>query len=357
MDQNVHGEQQGLNTLHSMRAFSIDSVGSCSVREVSIPIPKDDEVLIKVMAVGICGTDVHLFLGDYDNPYPTIPGHEFSGIVVAVGEKVTNITVGQRVAVDPNVYCEACDSCRENRQNYCQDYRGLGNQIPGAFQQFMVINHRSVFDIGNLPFTVAAMAEPLACVLHGQQRARPNYLDKVLIFGAGPIGLLHLQVCRSNGAADITVVDIKERQLELALEMGANQVINNTDATGEAFQRIAPQGFDIIIECTGVSKVVQQAIPLLRTEGRLLLFGVCPAKDRIQVSPYDIYQRELHFIGSNSLKKTFLAAIGALQLGAIRVKELTGDRISLEELPMAIKKIAEEGQDLKTMVYPNGMVD
>lgn len=179
-----------------MKAFYIDEPNHSSIHEIEVPVPKRDEVLIEVKAVGICGTDAHLYLGDYANPYPTIPGHEFSGIVAAVGENVKNFKLGQRVACDPNIYCESCDNCKQNKQNYCLDYKGLGNHVPGAFQQYMVINERCVYDIGNLSFTEASFIEPLACVLHGHDIVRPHFGEKVLILGAGPIGLMHLQVCK-----------------------------------------------------------------------------------------------------------------------------------------------------------------
>lgn len=340
-----------------MKAFFIDEVLKCSVKEIPVPVPADDEVLIQVMAVGICGTDAHLYLGDYENPYPTIPGHEFSGVVAAVGRDVHNFRVGQRVAADPNIYCEACDNCKQNRQNYCLDYKGLGNQVPGAFQQYMAISQRCVYDIGELDFTTASMIEPLACVLHGHDRARPNFADRILILGAGPIGLMHLQVCKNDGARHVTVADIKHDQLQLAQKLGADHTVYN-DAGAEAVLRgISKDGFDLIIDCTGVSKVIEQSIALLADEGRLLFFGVCPATDRIQISPYEIYQRELHLIGSNSLKKTFLAAMRQLQLGKVRVEDMIGERILLDQLPEALKLFAEKKMKLKTIVYPNGIVD
>lgn len=340
-----------------MKACFIDKPLSSSVREIEIPVPKDDEVLIKVMAVGVCGTDAHLYLGDYDNPYPTIAGHEFSGIVAGFGKNVKGFEIGQRVAADPNVYCEACDNCKQNRQNYCQDYKGLGNQIPGAYQQYMVIPYRCVFDIGELSFTTAAMIEPLSCVIHGHDKARPDFADRILILGAGPIGLMHLQVCRNDGASFVAVADIKEEQLELAENLGADYTIFNDQNAGERYREIAPDGFNLIIDCTGVPRVIENIIPYLADEGRLLFFGVCPAKESIRVSPYEIYQRELRLIGSNSLKKTFYAAMRQLQLGKVKTESFIGQKVLLEELPEYLKAFAEGKTKLKGIVYPNGIVD
>lgn len=337
-----------------MKAFFIEDVKKTCVKEVPVPAPEADEVLIKVMAVGVCGTDAHLYLGDYENPYPVIPGHEYAGIVEAVGDRVKNFKPGQRVAADPNIYCESCDNCKQNRQNYCLDYKGLGNQVPGAFQQYMKIPERCVYDIGDLDFTTASMIEPLACVLHGHDRARPNFADRILILGAGAIGLMHLQVCKNDGAQMVAVADIKEEPLKLAKEYGADYTIINDHTAREQMKEITRDGFDLIIDCTGVPKVIEQAVPLMADEGRMLFFGVCPQDAKIEVNPFEIYQRELTFIGSNSLKKTFYQAMMQLKTGKVRVDKMIGDRILLDELPAQLEAFAQKKTKLKTIVYPNG---
>lgn len=340
-----------------MKAFVIEEKYKCSIQDIAIPVPANDEVLIKVMAVGICGTDAHLYKGEYDNPYPTIPGHEYSGIIEAVGKDVKHFKIGQRVAADPNIYCEACDNCKQNKQNFCLDYKGLGGKVSGAFEQYMVINHRSVFDIGDLDFTTAAMAEPLSCVIHGHDNARPGFGEKILIFGSGPIGLMHLQLCKYDGAFSVTVVDLKQENLDLAKNLGADHTVLSSANLSENLKEISADGFNLIIDCTGVSSVIEKGLTYLANEGRFLIFGVCPEESRVQISPFDIFNRELKIIGSFSLKKTFKASLDMLKAGLVKTDCLIGEKILLEDLPEKLVQFANGKTKLKTIVYPNGFVD
>jgi 2-desacetyl-2-hydroxyethyl bacteriochlorophyllide A dehydrogenase len=340
-----------------MKAYVLEGICNGIVKEVIAPVPGHDEVLIKVMAVGICGTDGHLYKGDYASPYPVIPGHEFSGIVEAVGADVKNFKPGQRVTADPNIYCENCDNCKRNRQNFCFDFKGLGGKVNGSFAEFMTIPERCVFDIGNLNFTSAAMAEPLSCVLHGQDNARPKFGERVLIFGAGPIGLMHLQLCRYNGALQITVVDINEESLELAKSFNADYVVKSDNMLPENLGKISPLGFNLIIDCTGIPGVIENAFSFIADEGRLLIFGVCPESSRISINPYEVFRRELKIIGSFALKKNFNIALDQLFAKKISVDPLIGKKILLDDLPETLKKFSEGKLRLKTMVYPNGFVD
>jgi 2-desacetyl-2-hydroxyethyl bacteriochlorophyllide A dehydrogenase len=340
-----------------MKAYILEDVRNGIVKEVATPIPAHDEVLIKVMAVGICGTDGHLYKGDYASPYPVIPGHEFSGIDEAVGADVKYFKPGQRVSADPNIYCENCDNCKQNRQNFCYDFKGLGGKANGSFAEFMAIPERCVFDIGSLSFTSAAMTEPLSCVLHGQDNARPRFGEKVLIFGAGPIGLMHLQLCRYNGALQITVVDINKESLEMARLFNADYVVESNNMLAENLKKIAPLGFNLIIDCTGIPNVIESAFSFIADEGRLLIFGVCPESSRISVNPYEIFHRELKIIGSFALKKNFNIALDQLFTGRIKVDPLIGKKILLDDLPETLKQFSEGKLRLKTMVYPNGFID
>ncbi len=183
-----------------MKAAIIEKPLSISVRDVEVPRPtRPDELVVKVMASGICGTDVHIFHGEYLGSYPMTPGHEFSGVVVAVGDKVSRFAPGSRVSVEPNISCDNCTACLNNRQNFCENWQAVGVTRPGAMAQFVLAPEKVVFDAGDIPFDQAAFMEPLSCVLHGIESAGIRLGDNVAVIGTGPIGMLLIRTARAGG--------------------------------------------------------------------------------------------------------------------------------------------------------------
>ena len=335
-----------------MKAFVIEGARRGVVRDVPLPAPKEGEILIKVAASGLCGTDGHIYLGEFYSSYPLIPGHEFAGIVAGVGKGAKRFHEGQRVAADPNIFCEKCDFCKRNIQNFCQDFQAVGVTQDGAFAEYVVVPETSVFAVGEMDFAVAAMIEPLACVVYGQQRARPELGAPVLIFGAGPIGLLHLQLAKVNGASFVAIGDLREERLMLARELGADLAFLNGPEAGRQLGERFPEGFELVIDTTGEPRVVEAAVSYVKNAGTLLVFGVCPEEKRISLSPYEIYKRDLRIVGSFALKKTFPPAINLLHNGKIKVAKLIGDRIPLEGLPGQLESLVSGKTRLKTLVFP-----
>lgn len=238
-----------------------------------------------------------------------VPGHEFAGIVVKTGKHLKHFHEGQRIAADPNLSCGRCAFCKENAQNFCEDFQAIGVTRNGAFAEYVSVPEAAAFDVGGLSFTSAALIEPLACVVYGQERARPDLGGHVLIFGAGPIGLLHMQLAKRNGAATVTMVDIRPERLDIARVLGADFTAAAGEEGGQELRRLHPDGFHLVIDSSGVASVVEEAVALVRNGGTLLLFGVCPPDARIAVSPYEIYKRDLRLVGSFALKKTFRPGI------------------------------------------------
>lgn len=336
-----------------MQAFFIEKPMQGDIMDTDIPKPGHDEILLKVMAAGLCGTDVHIYKGDYYGDYPRIPGHEFSGIVAGVGAGVTRFQVGQKVSADPNIFCESCEACKQNLQNFCEDMRAVGVTRHGAFAQYLTVPERCVFPIGDLSFTEAALVEPLACVVQGHNKAKLPLGAHVLIYGAGPIGMLHVQLSRINGAATVTVVDPVESKLEIAQKMGATHAY-----TPDAFvAKDLKNHFEFVIDCTGIPKVIEDAVPYVRDAGTLLFFGVCPTDSLIHVNPYEIYKRELNLIGSFALKKTFGAALRLAQSGKLDLKGIVDRKLLLHEAPAFFDAAVSGNSGLKAVFYPNGIVE
>jgi len=331
-----------------MKVFMINSPHTSQVVDLEIPKPNHDEIVILVMACGVCGTDIHIYKGEYFGGYPRVPGHEFCGIVSEVGRDVHNFHIGQHVAADPNIFCEGCDNCKQNHQNFCENFDAAGVSKHGAYAEYVVIPERCVFDIGKIDFDEGAMIEPLSCVVYGQENAGLPIGGHVLIFGAGPIGLMHMQLAKINGAATVSIVDLFPHKLELAKKLGADFAY-----TADEFKILGKtNAFETVIDCTGVPEVVETEMAYVKDAGTFLMFGVCPEGATIAISPYEIFRREIKIVGSYSLKKTFGKALSLIQHKRINVTDLIDNRVSLEETGAFFECVQDLNPHLKTVVYP-----
>lgn len=331
-----------------MKAAQITQPGQIEVIDLPPTQPAPGEVLIKVMASGICGTDVHIFRGEYMGGYPVIPGHEFSGVVEAVGIGVTRFRPGDRVAVEPNIACDNCEACLNNRQNFCRNWTAVGVTRPGGMAQYVTAPEKAVFSIGDLSFEQAAFVEPLSCVLHGLERLGPELAAKAAVLGAGPIGILLLQGIRAQGASHVTVVERNQARLGLAEEMGADAVLTDLD-------RLETDHYDVVIDATGAIPVMQRTIDFVRPGGKVLLFGVPPSGKQMSLDAFKIFQKGLTLLSSFTSVRNSYQAIDLLCSGRIRVDNLVSHRLPLEAFQRGIETI-EQGADgvKKVQILPNG---
>lgn len=337
----------------TMRAIVFEAPGQVSVKEVPYPAPGPGEVTIEVEACGLCGTDCHLFHGDFPAQYPLIPGHEFAGVIAEVGLDSGDWHIGDRVTVDPNIACGQCHFCRSGHANHCLNHQAIGVTRDGAFAEFVVVPARNVYAIEEeLTFNEAAMVEPLSCVVYGLQRLRLQAGDQVLIFGAGPMGLLLMQGCKYGGASTVTIVDLNEERLAVARSLGATCTVLADDRQEAAIKKITPYGYDVVIDATGVPSVVEGSLQYLKSGGKLLLFGVCPTEAKIVISPFEVYRRDLEIIGTFALCHTFDAALALLQNHVIQVEPLIRPVLSLEDVPAVLKGGRTALDVLKAMVRP-----
>jgi D-arabinitol dehydrogenase (NADP+) len=330
-----------------MKAAFIEKPGEISVREIPVPAAADDELLIEVKASGICGTDIHIFRGEYLGTYPVIPGHEFSGIVRAVGSRVTRFTTGDHVAVEPNISCDNCPACLSNRQNFCEKWNGVGVTLPGGMAQFVAAPEKAVFNIGTLPFVAGAFVEPLSCVLHGVQRTGFSLADRVLILGAGPIGILLLKAILLEGASLITSIDKNAARLELARTSGAAQVASS-------FEDLPENGFDVVVDATGAPAVMEKTLAFARSGGRVLLFGVPPLASRITFDAFTIFRKGLTILSSYTSVRNSIQAVRLLESGKIDVSSLVSHEMPLSGFRHGIELI-EQGKEgvLKVLIRPD----
>ncbi len=332
-----------------MKSLVIDQPGKARVADVPRPEPRAGEVLIRVERSGICGTDVHIYKGEYLGGYPVVPGHEFSGVVEAVGAGVTKLKAGARVAVEPNIACDNCPACLSNRQNFCENWNAVGVTLPGGMAQYTCAPEKAVFDIGDLPFSAGAFVEPLSCVIHGVERIAPRMADRVLILGAGPIGVLMLKVLRSAGVSAITVVDKVQSRLELAAAEDRKLV-----TTLPSLDAIPKDAFEVVVDATGVPAVVKGVTDWVAPSGRVLLFGVPPTGARLDLDAFAILRKGLALLSSFTSVRNSLQAVRMLQSGQIDVSRLVSHELPLERFVECVGMIQAGAPGvLKVMMTPN----
>lgn len=315
-----------------MKAFVINKPYDAGVYEVETPKPAPGEVLIRVKAAGFCGTDIHTFRGEHPAVYPIIPGHEFSGTVAGLGEGVSQFAVGDKVIADPNIFCENCPACKANHQIHCHNIKVIGNTRNGAFAEYVTVPQRCVFPADGIDLVQGSMAEPLACCINSHNKYDIRVGDRVLVLGAGTIGLMQLMLCKRRGASEVAVIDIKQSQLDMAAQLGADRVLLSDADVEQKLRDMHSDGFDVIIDATGVPAVVEMGIRLLAATGTFVSFGACAPDSAITVNPFDIYYKDLRIIGSYALQKTMGQAIATLK-GGLDLERLIGQRISLDDMP------------------------
>jgi len=322
-----------------VQALVFAAQGDARIMAIDEPVAADGEVLIEVAATGVCHTDMDILHGRYLCAYPVVPGHEIAGTVRAVGEGVRGIEVGARVAVDPMIPCGHCRSCQANRPSLCANLQAYGATTHGGFAPMVKVAARNAHSVGGLPFHVAALAEPFGCVMHGIDRVQVRPDMCALVFGAGPIGLMMMLGLQARGLADVTMVDLEPSRLERATALGAAGTVEGQGLTPERLG----ERFDLVVDCTGVAEVAGR-MPLYAHDGAtILFFGVCPPTARIEVSPYDIFRRELILIGSHAVSNNLPDAIAVLQGLGGKAEALVSHRLPLEGIAQQMVSPTKRG--------------
>jgi len=317
-----------------MKALVMESPRNAVVKEVPYPAPGPKEITIQVKRVGICGTDLHIYQGTFMPTYPLIPGHEFAGVVHEVGPGVTRFKAGDRVAVDPSLFCGECDFCLSGRGNHCRSWAAIGDTINGAMAEFVKVPEQNAFLMPErMTFAEGAFIEPIACVVHGMNQLRIAVGQSVLLFGAGSIGQLLIQALSHAGAGELVVVDVAESKLRMAIENGATRGLLSSEVESALANRKKHDGFDVVVDATGIPAVIQSQFQYLAPKGTHLQFGVAPQDATITVRPFDIYHMDWKFVGSMAVNHTFQPALQWIAAGRFATNPLVSNVLRLEDVP------------------------
>lgn len=349
------------NIPSTMKAAVMHKPGHIVIEEMPVPAPASDEVLIKVMAVGVCGSDVHYFehgrIGPYVVRKPIILGHECAGIVVACGENVSRFAPGDRVAVEPGVTCGRCEQCKSGRYNLCPDVQFLATPpVDGAFVQYITHREDFVFPIpDHVSFEEAAMAEPLSVGIHALNRAGFKPGQDVAIIGMGPVGLLAVAAAKAFGASRIIVSDLEENRLQAALQLGATDAVSGK--TGDAAERMmeltGKRGVDLAIETAGHPRALQTAMRVIRRGGKLSIVGLPPV-DEVGFNVPFICDNEIDIYGIFRYANTYPTGVSFLSAGLKGLDRIFTDRYPLARTQEAmVKAMTEKATSVKIIVYPN----
>jgi 2-desacetyl-2-hydroxyethyl bacteriochlorophyllide A dehydrogenase len=308
--------------------------GPRDLRVAPAPDPRvgADEVLVRVDAAGLCGTDYSIWTGDRAVAYPRVMGHEFLGTVAAVAPGLARVRVGERVVVEPNFSCGRCPLCREGNRNLCLQRTAVGIDADGGFAELACVPVQCVWPIPvDLETEDALLAEPLAVVVRAAKRAEPRAGETAAVLGAGTLGLLALQVLRARGAR-VLVVSRTGRRFELARALGAEATHEAgqgaADAAARAFS--GREGVDLVIETAGTAEAVSQALALVRPGGRVVLTGL--PHESTPVSFFTVVRREITISGSMIYQDEFPEAVRLLAQGLVKGRPLITHRFSLDAI-------------------------
>lgn len=331
-----------------MRALWYNKPREFEIRQVAIPQVGDDDVLLKVTCCGVCGTDAHIHDGEFISKFPLIPGHEAVGNVVKYGKNVQGFDIGDRCVADVGVTCDKCFYCRRGQSLLCENFNARGVTQDGGFAEYIVYPYNKLYKIHNLTDEEATLLEPAACAIHGLDKLSPPVGVEVLLFGAGPTGLILAQLLKLNGASRVVIAANKGIKMDIAkdLEAGDEYIELDRKNPGPQWEKLKadnPYGFDIVVEATGVEKLANDAINYVRRGGTLMIYGVYEDKALVHWPPSKIFGDEIKIIGSFSQTYCFPRAVAYLDSGKVKVKGMVTDTYKLEEYQQALDKMSSRG--------------
>lgn len=343
-----------------MDAAVLNQPMDIEIKQVPVPRIKEDEALIKVYCIGVCGSDVHYYehgrIGRYIVEKPIILGHELAGEVVQIGAGVANVAVGDRVAVEPGVACGRCEYCKAGRYNLCPDVVFMATPpVDGAWAEYVAVRSDFLFRLPDeMSYEQGALLEPLSVGMHAMIRGKAGPADRMLVTGLGPIGLLAIQAAKIYGVTEIYATDIVPFRQELALQMGVTAVIDPSKENLK--ERLAEltggQGITVVVESSGNGRAIQDAFGSVNRGGRIVLVGM-PAVSEIPVDINTIIDGEFDVHGLFRYANTYPSAIQALSKASIDIEQVITHKYLLKDIREAVEVArTEKDTSIKVMIYP-----
>lgn len=339
----------------SMKAAVFREPDDLRVEQVPVPAIGAGEVLVKVEVCGICGTDVHIYRGHFPAPnLPLIPGHEFSGRVVEVGALVDHVQVGDHVTADINLSCGRCYFCRHGQRLLCPEVHQIGVHVAGAFAEYVKAPASAIHQLpDDMSPEEGAYVEPLACALHGQERAGIRPGNSVAIIGAGPMGLVHARLAKLNGAALVISSEPNAIRRAKALELGADAAVDPgaVDPVAEVRRLTDGRGADVVFEAVGSIRTYEQAFQMVRRGGTVVAYGAAPSTAMLEIRPFDIYSKELTIVGSYAgTYATWSDAIALIRSGRFDPRSIISRVVELDDIVSAIMAAEQDLDVIKMQV-------
>lgn len=339
-----------------MKAAVFESSGRIEVQDLPLPEPAPGEVRIKVLGCGVCGTDAHIYYGDIRNAEPPVVlGHEIYGQVDDLAETVGGLQIGDPVVVDPFIYCGTCDSCKRGEYRFCERETFVGYHRQGGFAQYTCIPEANIYKIAaSIGAKEAILAETLSTVLAGLSRLQPEAGRSVLILGAGTVGLIWNALVKTSLPVTLIQSELVPLRREKAGRLGADLVLSprETDLRQEV-RRLCPKGVDYLIDASGSTAAIEEALPLLGRGGTFLSFGICPEEERLSISLNWFYHRQARFLTSRRPPREMQRAIELLEHERLSLSDLVTGVYPLEKIESAFQRFAgAKDQEIKMMIDP-----
>ncbi|MFC4224671.1 zinc-dependent alcohol dehydrogenase family protein [Lysinibacter cavernae] len=329
-----------------MKAAVITRPGLVEVQNIPDPTPGPHEVVIAVASCGLCGTDLHILEGEFADTFPIVPGHEFAGEVVALGSDVRDLKLGDQVAVNPSFICYECRYCRKGLTNLCEIAGGYGTSLNGGAAEFAVVGSKYCIKLPEHVRAIdASLIEPLSCAIRGYDVIRRQMGSHVLIYGAGTMGLMMMELAKRAGAATVSMVDLNEDKLAAANTLGCDATVTSANELDY------PYGWELVVDATGNQHAIQDGLGRVDRGGTFLQFGVASYATRATIEPYKIFRNEITIQGSMATLNSFERAADLFAAGVLDPEVFISDRLPLDQYPEAIK-LFQAGKGRKIQVVP-----